>query len=364
LSYAQTLALGTTSPLTPQQKYEQAKKDLAGITAVINDSLASKEDKAAAVSKLPDAISNFLETSKVFNASSEAFQQDYAYSQKLLLDNSNKLSSQISVEEEQLSNLKKQVISLGAIDTNTLTIAQGVKNLIDAVAKSQSVGTGVDPNLDNSNFSFVKSTFAADSKLATVADSGIDYYANRISSGITSREELVNSISVLSKVAGWYNKVLNRPPEVAGLQYWFELLTKSGATERQVKEWFAYGAAKELGTSTLPDINSFAKGGFASGLSLVGEEGPEFVDFTNPGRVYSKGQSESMFSEFGGNLAQEVRALREEVKQLRKENREDSDSQIRNNAACSQESANSMKEAMIEISSREEFNRRNTAKFE
>ncbi len=38
-------------------------------------------------------------------------------------------------------------------------------------------------------------------------------------------------------------------------------------------------------------VPPFAKGGIASGWALVGEEGPELVNFTNPGRVYTAEQT-------------------------------------------------------------------------
>ncbi len=73
-------------------------------------------------------------------------------------------------------------------------------------------------------------------------------------------------------------------------------------------------------------INTYAKGGLAQGLSMVGEYGPELVDFTNPGRVYTAAQTEGMFR--GSNMAdvnrqivQEIKQLREEIKQLREQQR-------------------------------------------
>src|SRR5699024_3290390 len=55
-------------------------------------------------------------------------------------------------------------------------------------------------------------------------------------------------------------------------------------------------AASAIGIDTrLPDaveIPAFAKGGrHRGGWALVGEEGPELVNFTNPGRVYTAAQT-------------------------------------------------------------------------
>jgi hypothetical protein len=67
-----------------------------------------------------------------------------------------------------------------------------------------------------------------------------------------------------------------------------------------------------------------ARGGRVSGLTLVGEMGPELVDFSTPGRVYSADQTAGMFTPGVGNtgqqqLIQEVRNLRQEVAKLREQ---------------------------------------------
>lgn len=70
-----------------------------------------------------------------------------------------------------------------------------------------------------------------------------------------------------------------------------------------------------------------ARGGWRSGLTLVGEQGPEIVDFQTPGRVYTADQTAGMFSPVSSGNAQqavvaELQALRKEVAQLRKEQQE------------------------------------------
>jgi tape measure domain-containing protein len=46
----------------------------------------------------------------------------------------------------------------------------------------------------------------------------------------------------------------------------------------------------------LPNFNFAAKGGLASGWTMVGEKGPELVNFSNPGRVYPADETERMLS--------------------------------------------------------------------
>ena len=61
-----------------------------------------------------------------------------------------------------------------------------------------------------------------------------------------------------------------------------------------------------------PSIRGFAKGGYAApGFAIVGEEGPELVNFSNPGRVYTAEQTREAFSG-GGNeeVITELKATR------------------------------------------------------
>jgi hypothetical protein len=64
-------------------------------------------------------------------------------------------------------------------------------------------------------------------------------------------------------------------------------------------------------------IGAHANGGVASGLSLVGEEGPELVDFAEPARVYTASQTrQAMTSGSSDELRSEIRLLREQVTSL------------------------------------------------
>lgn len=82
------------------------------------------------------------------------------------------------------------------------------------------------------------------------------------------------------------------------------------------------------GVGTALKLPGFATGGLASGWAIVGEQGPELVNFSNPGRVYTADDTRSMmdWSRYGRQdssaLVAEVRALRDEVSRMRVENTE------------------------------------------
>lgn len=74
-------------------------------------------------------------------------------------------------------------------------------------------------------------------------------------------------------------------------------------------------------------VKAFARGGLAlPGWSLVGEEGPELVNFSQPGRVYTAADTAALFRSATPRAADtdsgsdaEVKALRREVYQLRRD---------------------------------------------
>ena len=74
-------------------------------------------------------------------------------------------------------------------------------------------------------------------------------------------------------------------------------------------------------------VKAFARGGLAlPGWSLVGEEGPELVNFSQPGRVYTAADTAALFRSVTPRAADtdsgsdaEVKALRREVYQLRRD---------------------------------------------
>ncbi|WP_289107012.1 tape measure protein [uncultured Bilophila sp.] len=72
-------------------------------------------------------------------------------------------------------------------------------------------------------------------------------------------------------------------------------------------------------------VKAFARGGLAMpGWSLVGEEGPELVNFSQPGRVYTAADTAALFRSATPRAAdagsrEESRALRKEVYQLRRD---------------------------------------------
>lgn len=74
-------------------------------------------------------------------------------------------------------------------------------------------------------------------------------------------------------------------------------------------------------------VKAFARGGLAMpGWAVVGEEGPELVDFSQPGRVYTAADTAALFrsatpraADTDSGSREEIKALRREVYQLRRD---------------------------------------------
>src|SRR5690606_28493439 len=116
--------------------------------------------------------------------------------------------------------------------------------------------------------------------------------------------------------------LFGRDAEQAGLDYWTGRV-ESGLSVSDLERAIREAAHGEDKTKLL---RGFAVGGYATpGWALVGEEGPELVNFTNPGRVYTADQTREMLAmpnwsaprADNAALEREVRALREEVSKLR-----------------------------------------------
>jgi hypothetical protein len=82
------------------------------------------------------------------------------------------------------------------------------------------------------------------------------------------------------------------------------------AIEAQTEVVKAYYAAQLAGSP----VRGYASGGnYPGGLAMVGERGPELINFNSPGTVYTASQTQRMLSG-GAETAEEIRMLRQENK--------------------------------------------------
>ena len=96
--------------------------------------------------------------------------------------------------------------------------------------------------------------------------------------------------TLTDQVTGLYQSLLGRAPDPQGLANW----VNSGLSLDQITQGF-------LNSPEYQNMPSHASGGsYAGGLALVGEQGPELINFNQSGTVYTAAQTQAIL---GGNDA-------------------------------------------------------------
>lgn len=123
-----SLLLGELSTLSPEQKYAQGKADLDALIA------KAQGGDAEAQAAVPAAIQEFLELSRSYNASTEAYQRDF----QQYLDTAERMRtaavSQLDVQQSQLAKLDAMVSGVININTSVLSLSEAIKAYTAALA--------------------------------------------------------------------------------------------------------------------------------------------------------------------------------------------------------------------------------------
>lgn len=175
---------------------------------------------------------------------------------------------QLKVAEDQLSFLTAQAESTQAYYDNQLQMAQNQVNELRGINGSvMSVADAM-------------ASFGAAVNASRMA-------ANQVSNDLTAQ------------VSQMYIDILGRAPDSGGLASWLN----SGLSLDEIRAGIMNSEEKRL--------RGYASGGlYPGGLAMVGENGPELINFNRPGMVYNAAQTDNILS--GSAVVDEVRALREE----------------------------------------------------
>ena len=344
--YKSKLVLSDKSTLTPTQKYDELKRQKEEIFAVATGTATTASEilaKNEAISKLPGISDNFLAASRTLYASSEQYNIDYASVLTQLDSTASSLSRQLTNEEQQLLIITASEQSLNSIKDSTKTTTELLEQYLTLSATNRTTGT-----------SLGEATTKSRTTTAAVA-----YNANDVSQSF---------ITGISKTKPWSGTF-------AQLR---EILVESLAVPGSAKP--IYDALKEQGIGSdvlaaainLPVANilkwaednnlpAFANGGMAKGLSLVGEKGPELVNFTAPGRVFSNSASNDLFN--NRELVAEIRMLRKEVNTLRQEQKEQTGHIITTNYDANNKNADTIATATEEAYTQQEWKARSAVKI-
>lgn len=175
---------------------------------------------------------------------------------------------QLKVAEDQLSFWTAQAESTQLYYSNQLQMAQNQVNELRGI--NGSVLSVAD----------AMAAFGAAINASRMA-------ANQVSNDLTAQ------------VSQMYIDILGRAPDSAGLASWLS----SGLSLDQIRAGIMNSEEKRL--------RGYASGGsYPGGLAMVGENGPELINFNRPGMVYNAAQTDNILS--GSAVVDEVRALREE----------------------------------------------------
>ena len=291
LKLKDSLALGVQSVLTPGAKYSEAGSQFSSALAGANKAIdfnASPEEVARQTKEKTDAISavqslasTFLDSSKVYNASSSQYTSDYSYVQAALSSTASTLEAQKFSAMTALDYAKAQSDALNNVNqstTDTNTIISNLKAAWDAAEAARAVW-----QLDSLNYTEGQKAAAAD---------------------IVSSVNAANA-AIVSAITG-------------------------------------------------EAIPTFATGGLASrGFAIVGEQGPELVNFQNPGMVYTAEQTLGMFngsssSNSNAQMVNELRALRQEVAALRQQQTTETGHLINATYEAQSQNADAVSQAVLE----------------
>lgn len=153
---------------------------------------------------------------------------------------------------------------------------------------------------------------------------GLDYSVLTLAQAISGFDRSLGAAkadpvaSAGGSIANLYRELLGRPADSAGLDYWQNAVV-GGLSLDQVRKMIMESAEYK-------GIPGFASGGmFGGGLRIVGENGPE-LEATGPSRIWNASQTSDLLSRLSSPsdnsaaLVAELRAVRQELAELRRDN--------------------------------------------
>jgi hypothetical protein len=119
-SVRENALLGELSPLSPQEKYVEAKAQYESVLA------AARGGDESAQSNYSAAFNSFLTASRAVFASSAQYQADFAYAQASTAETERWASAQVDVGKAQLDALKLSVSGLITLDKSVLSVRDAI----------------------------------------------------------------------------------------------------------------------------------------------------------------------------------------------------------------------------------------------
>jgi len=209
----------------------------------------------------------------------------------------------------QLDLAQAQIDAINGVDNTLLSIVEALNQFAAAVLTASPNGTG-GKNADT----LIEAAYQA--VLGRSADkAGAAYWKDKLVSGQLSSNDLRGAIGQAGAANGEsintaYQNILGRAPDAAGLAYWQQQVAAGNISD--------INAAIRAAAIANGQIPAFASGGlYGGGLALVGEKGPELINFNKPGYVHTAAETASMMGGGNGAVVRELQALRAENQEMR-----------------------------------------------
>lgn len=353
--FRNSLLSGNSSTLTPQQKYEQTRNALNANLAIANSIPTTDAERAAqeaAISKVSSLSQEFLAASQVWNASSTKYTEDFNYVLSMTGSLSDSLDQQATEAQKALDAMKAQVTSLGLVETALLSTKDAIINLTTAINTAESLKAASDKAQQFTTDFAALATSIINSTATSIVDTATGA-AIDTAIAIAAASASATIMDMVNPVTTQINDYINTANAA------LTTVNTIAASTTAVTSTATTAAVASIYDSPSFSYSDFfggnAIGGKATGIRLVGELGPELVDFTQPGRVYTAEQTKGMFaandSSGGTSMAQaiqsltrEVQYLNKEVAQLRKEQNQQTGALIASNYDANQRAADTISE--------------------
>lgn len=127
--FKQELLTGPLTPLTPLEQLDVAKKNFVDLFQTASSATATDEERFAALDKIQDAATTFLEASRLVYSSGPNFTENFNFVQSILDSLIGTTDSRLTIDEQQLNSLNAQLAASQAILDN----AKAQKDLLSNI---------------------------------------------------------------------------------------------------------------------------------------------------------------------------------------------------------------------------------------
>jgi hypothetical protein len=249
-------------------------------------SAQARAGSADAMGQLPSVSEAFRSASLANSTTATAYARDVAKIQLAVADAAKMADQQASIAQRQLDAVTAQVSALITINDSVLS----VQGAITALAAALDVADRYAKSKAEAELAAAAEAEAALAARAAIAAAQASSAAAAAAAAAQAAAATAAAPAALAAAPA---------PVTDALQY----ITRFDNDEGRNRYFDLNGNEIRDMQDYLSRLPGHAMGGIASGWSMVGEQGPELVNFTDPGRVYTASQTRTALSGEGGSEA-------------------------------------------------------------